>query len=60
MNTSDILLDKSLNNITKVYLIANYFHDKHQIADDLWYAILDLKDEYLKDIQIKYDIDYFK
>lgn len=60
MNKIDIRLDSSLNAITRVYLIANYLHETGSIDADLWYAILDLKDEHIKDIQIDYNIEYFK
>ena len=55
-----IRLDESLNPETRVYLIANYLNDIGQINSDLFYAILDLKDKHLRDIQIPYDIEYFK
>ena len=55
-----IRCDQSLNALTRVYLIANYLHDQGKIDSDLWYSILDLKDENLKDLQIEYNIEYFE
>lgn len=55
-----IRLDNSLNPETRVYLIARELHIEGKINSDLWYAILDLKDEHIKDIQIDANIPYFE
>ena len=45
-----ILLDTSLNPETRVYRIAHELHENNRINDELWYAILDLKEKHFKDI----------
>lgn len=45
-----ILYSSSANPESKVYAIANILHAKHLIVPQLWYAILDLKDKHLKEI----------
>lgn len=57
---TEIRLDNSLNPETRVYLIARKLHTEDKINSDLWYAILDLKDKHIKDIQIDVDIPYFE
>ena len=58
MNTNKILLDNSITPEEKVYLIAKAIKDSgRSIDDDLWYAILDLKDKNFP--TIGNDIDYF-
>lgn len=56
---SSIRLDESLNPETRVYMIANELHKAGKINSDLWYAILDLKDKHLPDMQVEFDIPYF-
>ena len=48
-----ILLNKELNPETKVYRIARELKNENRINDELWYAILELKDKHLKDIVFK-------
>lgn len=57
----DILLNNKLNPETKVYEIANKIHneDPNKINPVLWYAILELKDKHLKDIQTLPNVNYF-
>lgn len=58
MNTNKILLDNTKTPEEKVYLIAKAIKDSgRSIDDDLWYAILDLKDKNFP--TIGNDIDYF-
>lgn len=58
MNTNKILLDNSKTPEEKVYLIAKVIKDSgRSIDDDLWYAILDLKDKSFP--TMGNDIDYF-
>jgi len=45
-----ILLDTSLNPETRVYRIARELRENNRINDELWYAILDLKEKHFKDI----------
>ena len=45
-----IRLDKNLNAITKVYRIAKELKNENKIDTDLYYAILEMKDENLDKI----------
>ena len=59
MDTNKILLDNTKTPEEKVYIIAKSIKDSgRSIDDDLWYAILDLKDKNFP--TIGNDIDYFK
>ena len=44
------LLDKDINTVTKVYRIAKELKKESRINDQLWYAILELKNENFKNI----------
>lgn len=58
MNTNKILLDNTKTPEEKVYLIAKAIKDSgRSIDEDLWYAILDLKDNNFP--TMGNDIDYF-
>ena len=58
MNTNKILLDNSKTPEEKVYLIAKAIkYSGRSINDDLWYAILDLKDKNFP--TMGNDVDYF-
>ena len=57
-DTKKILLDSSLNPESKVYLIASILKEEDKIWDDLWYAVLDLKDKHLNDIMTKETLRY--
>lgn len=46
----NILLDKDINVVTKVYRIAKELKKENRINDQLWYAILELKNENIKNI----------
>ena len=48
-----ILLNKQLNAVTKVYRIAKELEKENQINTQLLYAILELKDENIKDIMFE-------
>lgn len=58
INTHKILLDDTLNPESKVYLIANILKEENLLWDDLWYAILEMKDKHLKDIMTNEVIKY--
>lgn len=47
---NNILLDKDINTVTKVYRIARELKKENRINDILWYAILELKNENIKNI----------
>lgn len=48
----NILLDTNINSITKVYRIAKKLKVDNKINDQLWYAILEMKDDNIKNIMI--------
>jgi len=51
MNELDnILLNDDINSITKVYSIAKKLKEDNKIPDQLWYAILEMKDDNIKNI----------
>lgn len=52
MTNEQILNAEGISNINKVYNIARQLHDEHRIATELWYAILELKDEHIDEIEI--------
>ncbi len=54
LNMSDILYS-SVNPETKVYLIGRKLHERKEIPSELWYAILELKDKHLKELQVDWD-----
>lgn len=45
-----ILYSSNANPESRVYAIANILHAEHLVVPQLWYAILDLKDKHLKEI----------
>ncbi len=55
MNDVDNILYSNANPETKVYMIARLLHNNGSIPDSLWYAVLELKDKHLKDLQINWD-----
>lgn len=46
----NILLNANINSITKVYRIAKKLKEQNQINDQLWYAILEMKDDNIENI----------
>ena len=52
MTNEQILNAEGISNINKVYNIARQLHDEQRIAPELWYAILELKDEHIDEIEI--------
>ena len=46
----NILLNANINSITKVYRIAKKLKDSKRINDQLWYAILEMKDDNINNI----------
>ena len=52
IDIKSILYKKEYNPETKVYNIGRILHDEGHLNDDLWYAILELKNKYLKNILI--------
>lgn len=46
----NILLDKELDSVNKVYRIARKLRKEEMINHQLWYAILELKEEHFKEI----------
>ena len=57
----DILMNKELNGMTKVLWIARKLREEQAINDDLYYAILEMKDQNLSSIILdgENDLDYF-
>ena len=51
-DTSAILYNDDISTINKVYLIGRILAEQKMIDKNLWYVILDLKDENLQDIII--------
>lgn len=49
-DTMAILYNNSVSNLNKVYLIGKILAEQNKINKELWYAILDLKDEHFKEI----------
>lgn len=54
---NQILMNKEYNPESKVYLIGKELKKEDRMNDYLWYAILELKDKYIKDIKIPPDED---
>lgn len=54
---NQILMNKEYNPESKVYLIGKELKKEGRINDYLWYAILELKNKYIKDIKIPPDED---
>ena len=50
MELDSILLDKELDPLNKVYKIARKLRENEMINSQLWYAILELKEEHIKEI----------
>ena len=50
LNNTQILHSKDITPINKVYNIARNLREENKIAPELWYAILELKDERLSEI----------
>lgn len=46
----NILLNDNINSITKVYRIAKKLKEEKRINEQLWYAILEMKDDNIKNI----------
>ncbi len=46
----NILLNDNINSITKVYRIARKLKEYNKINDQLWYAILEMKNDHIKNI----------
>jgi hypothetical protein len=46
--------------INKVYHLAKKLHEENAINSDLWYAILEMKDTHIKEIDFGERPDYFK
>lgn len=46
--------------INKVYHIARTLHDEKRIDKELWYAILEMKDAHMKEIDFGERTEYFK
>jgi hypothetical protein len=52
VNNTQILHNKDITPINKVYNIARNLRANNRISSELWYAILELKDERLNEIKI--------
>ena len=50
LNNNQILHSKKITPINKVYNIARNLNEENRIPPELWYAILELKDERLSEI----------
>lgn len=50
LNNTQILHSKDITPINKVYNIARNLREEKRISPELWYAILELKDERLSEI----------
>ena len=46
--------------INKVYHKARELHDKKLIDSDLWYAILEMKDAHIREIDLGKRSEYFE
>ena len=53
MNDMDKILHSSVNPETKVYMIARLLQEAGRLHPALWYAVLELKDKHLSELQIK-------
>lgn len=49
-NTAEIFANQNLNSITKVYLISRELRKLDMVYPQLFYAILKMKEEHLKEI----------
>jgi hypothetical protein len=52
LNNTQILHSKDITPLNKVYNIARNLREEGRISPELWYAILELKDERLNEIKI--------
>lgn len=52
MDNEKILRNDDISPLNKVYNIARNLHNEHRIPSELWYAILELKDENIDKIVI--------
>ena len=50
LNNTQILRSGDITPINKVYNIARNLREEERISPELWYAILELKDEHLSEI----------
>lgn len=51
------MIDPTIN---KVYHITRTLHDENRIDSELWYAILEMKDSHIKEIDLGERTKYFK
>ena len=51
------ILYSHVNPETKVYLIGRQLHECNQIPDTFWYAILELKNKHIHELQVKWGDD---